>query len=180
MINTQTAEVRTRHFFANREFMPSTKAEQIKFNANAGMLMVSMACLNSFMIDLEDELIAGKKFKHEVKHNFKRVSATVEKITNAFYRGAKNVKGGEFVRDYNVDVDNATIAINNAVLLQSEERAFNIVLSLIRIVLDANTKIGRFKRDFVEELHSSINLLSSCKIKDYKIDFIVRNAIESI
>ena len=142
--------------------------------------MVSTACLNSFLIDLEDELRGANMYRHQVKHNFNRVTAIVEKITNAFYRGAKNVKGGEFVRDYNIDVDNATMAINERVLLKGPERAYNIVLSLIRIILDTNNKIGRFKRDFVEELRTAFSLLSCCKIKEYNLDFIVRNAIENI
>lgn len=183
MISTQTqeqAQTRTRHFFANRDYLPSTKSEQIKFNDNAGVLMVSTACLNSFLIDLEDELRGANMYRHQVKHNFNRVTAIVEKITNAFYRGAKNVKGGEFVRDYNIDVDNATEAINESVLLEGPERVYNIVLSLIRIILDANNNIGRFKRDFVEDLTAGPSLLSCCKIREYNLDFIVKNAIENI
>lgn len=179
-MNTITAQQRTRHFFATREFLPSTMKEQIKHNGNAGILMVSMSCLNSFLIDLEDDLREAGLFRHQVKHNFNRISSMVEKITNSFYGGAKRVKGGEFVRDYNEDVENATVAINKAVLLQGVERSYNIVLSLIRICLDSNNKIGRFRRDFVDGLIPTISWLQSAKIKDYNIDFIVRNAIENI
>ena len=179
-MNTATAQQRTRHFFATREFLPSTLKEQIKHNDNAGILMVSMSCLNSFLIDLEDDLRDAGLFRHEVKHNFNRVSRLVEKLTDAFYSGAKRIKGTDFVHDYNEDVDNATIAINKAVLLQGVERSYNIVLSLIRICLDANNKIGRFRRDFVDDLIPTISWLQCAKIKDYNIDFIVRNAIERI
>lgn len=179
-MNTATAQQRTRHFFATREFLPSTLKEQIKHNDNAGILMVSMSCLNSFLIDLEDDLRDAGLFRHEVKHNFNRVSRLVEKLTDAFYSGAKRIKGTDFVHDYNEDVDNATIAINKAVLLQGVERSYNIVLSLIRICLEYNNKIGRFKRDFVEELRTATNLLKYCKIKDRNIDFIVLSAIKSL
>lgn len=179
------AEIRTRHFFIQQEerkaTMPSTIEEQKKHNNNAAILMVGMSCLNAFMIDFETELKRANMFRHEVKHNFNKVSRMVERITNAFYSGAKNVKGGGFVRDYNEDVDNAMVAIDSAILIENPtERAYNIVVSLIRICLDMNNKIGRFKRDFVDELIPALNLLQQCQIKDYKIDFIVRTAIENI
>ena len=183
-MNTTVAENRTRHFFIRHSDLmadrPSTEEERRKHNNNAGLLMISMACLNSFLIDLEDELRTSNIFRHNVKRYFKRVEKSVYEMTNLFYEGAHKVNGNKFVQDYNEDVDNATDAINKAVLLEAPERAYNIVLSLIRIAVDTNGKIGRFKRDFVEELLPTINWLKEFQIKDYNIDFIVRNAIINI
>lgn len=81
-------------------------------------------------------------------------------------------------REYNDQLDWAWNCIDNAVLLNAPERAYNIIVALVRLIEKANIELsGRYDFAPARVLYRIPSLLSCTGIEDRHIDRIIEIAI---
>lgn len=175
-------EARTRHFFIvndkiPREVKPTEEANEI-YEKNARRLFIYVACLNSAMVDFEEELRKANMFRHGLKRDFNRVSSLVEKSSQALFRGMHKVFGDKACREYNNCMEYASKKIDNRLYLVQPEKAYSIVMSLIRLTLKANDGV-LYKQSYILGLEHAFKMLQ-CGLKDYHLDVTIEQAIDEV
>lgn len=149
------------------------RPEDERFVPIAVRMLTYVACLNYAMCDLETELEDAGMLKQGVKRSFRIAQEHVQKVhQRAYVMLAKvNTTAG---RSYNNEMEQAWRRIDEAVLLEAPERAYNIVLALVRLVERANTQLlGRYDFAPARVLYRIPGLLACTSIKDHKIDRII-------
>lgn len=133
-----------------------------------------VACLNYGALELEEELTAAGMFRHETK----RIVREIQKITARVHQQAWNMldayKAG-VGKVYNNRMYAVWQKIDEAVLLTPPERAYNIVLSLVRFIANINAELKPYRWDFfyTRDLQPIIPKLSRIAIADRNIDAII-------
>lgn len=136
-------------------------------------MLTYIACLNYAMCDLETELHESGLLKHEVKHSFRIEQEHVQKVHQEAYVMLKKVSM-DAARRYHEQLEWMWGRIDGAVLLEAPERAYNIVLSLVRLIEKANTAIlGRYDFAPAKVLYRIPERLACTGIEDHKIDRII-------
>ena len=176
------SEARTRHLFIVNDRMPRQKKpskEAIEvYEKNARRLFIYVACLNSAMVDFETELRNVNMFRHSLKRDFNRVSALVEKISQAFYKSMQKVFGQECCREYNSCMEYASSKIDERLFLNQPEKAYSIVMSLIRLTLKANNGVLHVQ-EYILGLEHAFKMLD-CGLKDYHLDVTIEQALDEV
>lgn len=176
------SKARTRHFFIvndkkPREVKPTEEANEI-YEKNARRLFIYVACLNSAMIDFSTELQKANMFRHGLKRDFNRVSSLVEKSSQALFRGMHKVFGDKACREYNNCMEYASKKIDNRLYLAQPEKAYSIVMSLIRLTLKANDGV-LYQQSYILGLEHAFKMLQ-CGLNDYHLDVTIEQAIDEV
>lgn len=177
------SKIRTRVYFRNHHNLsddkPTTKEETRKYGETSKKLLIYAACLNSAMIDLEYALRDAGIFRHGVKRNFNRASRLIEKISTALYKGVAERIGEDFCRTYKSCMESAVLRMNEKLFVPQPNKAYTIVLSLIRLTLNANNRIGRFKQQYITSLENVFPLLEY-GLNDYGLDIVIDQVVNEI
>lgn len=182
-IEDAVSQAKTRHYFKIKPKIdydkPVTEEETRLYGNYSKKLLIYGACLNSAMVDLETELSKAGILRHSVKRNFNRVSRLVEKISTALDKGVAQRISKDFCHLYTECMENAILKAGNNIYTKQPEKAYNVVMSLIRLTLDANNNIGRYKQQYITALDKAPALLE-CGLKDYKLDIAIAQAINEV
>lgn len=100
-------------------------------------------------------------------------------MCSALFKGVAAQISTDFCRLYNDCMEEAITKMNDGVTIKQPEKAYNIVMSLIRLTMKTNNSIGRFKQNYIDAL-TTIPKLIECGLKDYNLDIIVVQAIDEI
>lgn len=154
------------------------RAEDAKYVPTAIRMLTYVACLNYAVCDLETELSAAGLLKHEVKRTFGIIQGQVQKVHQQAYEML--CKASETAaRQYNDKLDEAYRAIDSAVLLEVPERAYNIVVSLCRLVEKLNGALaGRYDFAPARVLYRIPAMLGCAKLQDHRIDRIIEMSVK--
>lgn len=151
--------------------------ERCAAKARIGLELI--ACLNYVAIDLEMELTDAGMFRHATKRIVRDIQHIVQYVHQHAWRMLNNYKDG-VGKVYNDRMDVVYRTINNAVLLDPPERAYNIMMAMIRIIDNINRFLKPFNWDFyyARQLIDIIPKLQRINIEDHHIDFIIDQAMK--
>lgn len=136
-------------------------------------MLTYIACLNYAMCDLETELEDAGLLRHGIKRAFRTAQEHVGKVHQHAYVMLGKISE-EATRSYNEQLDWMWGRIDSSVLLAPPERAFNIVVSLVRLVERANTQLlGRYDFAPARVLYRIPGLLACAGIEDRQVDRII-------
>lgn len=149
------------------------RPEDERFVPIAVRMLTYVACLNYAMCDLETELEEAGLLRQGVKRSFRAAQENVQKVHQRAYVMLSEVNATAG-RSYNNELEQAWSRIDEAVLLEAPERAYNIVLALVRIIERANTQLlGRYDFAPARVLYCIPERLACTGIEDHKIDRII-------
>lgn len=140
-------------------------------------MLTYVACLNYAMLDLETELSNAGLLRQNIKRSFRIAQERVQHVHQEAYMMLQKVND-KATREYNDQLDWAWSCIDNAVLLDVPERAYNIIVALIRLIEKANIELsGRYDFAPSRVLYCIPSLLSCAGIEDRHIDRIIEIVI---
>lgn len=156
-----------------RKFTPPTAQDKI-FVDKAVKMLSALACLNSAMFDLEEELVEHSLFRQELKKRVKDAQRVVIQVYDFAYKIMGEANEGA-TRVYNEKYDMAYEKIQRAVALKSPERAYNIVIALCHTLKKLNEEVrGKYDLKPLEQLYRIPERITTNKIKLYDLDFIIQ------
>jgi hypothetical protein len=157
-----------------RSTQPSEPTEKdLEYNRKAVRMLTFIACLNYAMLDLGDELSEAGILRHAVKRRYNMAVEIVQRVHSVAYRMLTRISL-QAGREYNDKMDETYSRIQSCVMLQPPERAYNIVLALLRLIGALNKELTcRYDFAPARELAAIPSMLSDCGIKDYGIDNIL-------
>lgn len=155
--------------------VPQAGDEVFAYKARVGLELV--ACLSYFALELEDECVAAGIFKHSIKKSVRDIQKISGRVHQLAWQMLDSFKVG-VGRIYNQRLEEVSSKISESVLLSPPERAYNIMLSLLRVVQDINRELRPHCWDFryAHELDIIGPKLKQIPIHDYCIDSIIRTA----
>lgn len=136
-------------------------------------MLTYVACLNYAVCDLETELSDAGLLRQGVKRSFRMVQERVQQVHQQAYVMLDKVSG-DAARRYNEQLEWMWGRIDEAVLLEAPERAYNIVVALARLVENANAALlGRYDFAPARVLSQIPGLLACAGIEDRHVDRII-------
>lgn len=149
-------------------------------NKEAVRMLTLIATLDYFIYDLIDEMEAVGKYKQGNKRNINRCKELIERAHMVFYRRLFNYEFGGCEK-YNDAMDIYYEAINESIALEAPERAYNIIVAIVRLQAECRKRIGlRYFYQPSLDLEKIPSLLDCLGIKDYKLDRIIEQKIRTI
>ncbi len=136
-------------------------------------MLTYIACLNYAMCDLEIELEDAGLLRHGIKRAFRIAQEHVGKVHQHAYVMLGKIST-EATRSYNDQLDWMWSRIDNCILLTPPERAYNIVVALVRLIEKENTALlGRYDFAPARVLYKVSAQLACTSIEDRNIDQII-------
>lgn len=159
-----------------KAFKPPKPEDKLYVNKAVKMLS-ALACLNSVMLDLEEELVEHNLFKQSLKKKIKDATRHIMTVYDFAYKVMHDAVEGAS-RVYNDKYDIAYQKIQKSVALTAPERSYNIALSLCRIVKRLNEDVrGKYDLKPLERLYNIPEHIATDKIKTYDLDFIIEKCL---
>lgn len=152
-------------------------AQDVEDNWTAVRMITLVGCLDYAMIDLLDALVEDGRYKQIVKKNYNSANKLVMSMHDELFRlvNADNKTAGAC---YNTLVDRGWYTIVDNVSLSGVERSYNIVVSLCRLIEQANKKMrSKYWYRPVDNIGHILDLLSVIKEKDYNLDFCIDKSV---
>lgn len=154
-----------------KAFKPPKPKDALYVNKAVKMLS-ALACLNSVMFDLEEELVEHNLFRQSLKKSVKNAQKIVVEVYDFAFIIMRNTNEGA-ARVYNDKYDIAYDRIQRSVSLESPERAYNIAINLCRIIRKLNEEVrGKYDLKPLERLYRIPEHIATDKIKTYNLNFI--------
>lgn len=148
-------------------------ADDKKYTSKAVRMLTFIACLNSVMYDLEDALSEAGMFKHSVKYRC-NMASSIARIAHVEAYDMLRTISPNAAREYNSVMEKTYNTICSHITLPPIEKYYNIVMALVRLITELNNELlSRYNFIPARALLKVEDLLSVCKIKDYKIDNII-------
>lgn len=145
----------------------------MKYIPDAIRMLTYIAALNSIMYELVEEVEAMGLYRQDIKRRINQVHEVVRKVHSLSYTMLNGVSV-DAGRQYNDAMEKEVANITNNISLEAPERAYNIVLALIRLIEKYNKKISpRYDFKPSHQLSKMPALLSCIPIRDYGIDRII-------
>lgn len=168
----QEAQLIKRTAWVNMQDRKPTKEDE-KYVPKAVRMLTFIACLNYAMLDLGDELSEAGILRHVVKRRYNMAVDIVQRVHSVAYRMLTRISL-QTGREYNDKMDETYSRIQSCVMLQPPERAYNIVLALLRLITSLNAELT-CRYDFypARVLGKIPGMLADIGIKDYRIDDIL-------
>lgn len=171
VIKRQPAQIDTSRLPLEKERIMTLKAKSV---------LLYVACINYAMYGLESELKDSGKYKHKVAHYFKIAQKIANNAHNWSYNmfatGAKDVG-----LEYNKEFDSVWSKIDGCILLPNEEKDYNIIIALCRIVERLSKEvIAMYYFPFIENIVRIPSLLSHLGIEDYKVENIIERSVGNV
>jgi hypothetical protein len=149
-------------------------------NKEAVRMLTLIASLDYFIYDLIDEMTEVGKYKQLAKRNINRCKELIEKAHMVFYRRLFSYEFGGCAK-YNDAMDTYYEAINDCVKLEAPERAYNIIVAIVRLQAECRKRIDmRYFYQPSQDLERIPSLLECLGIHDYKLDNIIEQQVRSI
>ena len=152
-------------------------AQDVEDNWAAVRMITLVGCLDYAMIDLFDALVEEGRFKQIVKKNYNTANRLVMAMHDELFK-LVNADSKDAGACYNVLVDKGWYAITENVSLYGVEKAYNIVVSLCRLIEQTNKKMrSKYWYRPVDNIGYIFSLLSVIKETDYNLDFCVDRSV---
>jgi hypothetical protein len=149
-------------------------------NKEAVRMLTLIASLDYFIYDLIDEMTEVGKYKQLAKRNINRCKELIEKAHMVFYRRLFSYEFGGCAK-YNDAMDTYYSAINDCVKLEAPERAYNIIVAIVRLQAECRKRIDMcYFYQPSQDLEKIPSLLECLDIKDYRLDNIIERQVRSI
>lgn len=178
-MGTQEALLMKRTAWLNSQDRPfrAPKPEDKVYVDKAVKMLSVLACLNSVMFDLEEELVEHNLFRQGLKKNVRDAQRNVMAVYNFAFKIMREANE-DAARVYNEKYDMTYAKIQKAVALKSPERSYNIVITLCHILKKLNEAVrGRYDLKPVERLYKIPERIFTNQIKSYDLDFIIEKAL---
>lgn len=153
--------------------------EQARQNKEAVILVTLLAALDYFILDLIEETVAAGLYKHANKRNINRARDIIVDAHATFYRAMTkfNDKG---IAQYNDAMDAFYAAINECVMLEAPERAYNIVVAMCRLQAQQDERLTYHTYPPSKVVAKIPKMLEGLGITDYHLDNIIDRKIRPI
>ena len=159
-----------------KAFKPPKPEDKLYVNKAVKMLS-ALACLNSVMFDLEEELVEHSLFRQSLKKSVRSAQKNVAEVYNFAFIIMRDANEGA-ARVYNDKYDMAYEKIQRAVALKSPERAYNIVIALCHTLKKLNEEVrGKYDLKPLEQLYRIPERITTDKIKLYDLDFLIEKNV---
>lgn len=143
---------------------------------------VLVATLHYFIYHLIDEMEDAGKYRHRNKYNINRCRDIIQQAHDTIYNRIYN---SEFngCAAYNGAMDYLYNAINECVILDAPERAYNIIVAIVRLQekqMKLLSKDNFFYFPPSQELSKIPDLLSGLGIEDHHLDDMLERNVRPI
>ena len=156
------------------------KALESEHNKEAVRMLTLIASLDYFIYDLIDEMEAAGRYKQGNKRNINRCKELIERAHMVFYKRLFSYEFGGCAK-YNDAMDTYYNAINECVSLEAPERAYNIIVAIVRLQAECRKRIDmRYFYQPSQDLERIPSLLECLGIHDYQLDNIIEQKIRTI
>lgn len=147
--------------------------DDVKYVLIAVRMLSYIGALDYALFEFQDALQSAGHFRHAVKRIVLQSQALVMAVHSEAYRALGTISTPA-TRQYN-DMAEATFAkCQECILLNGEEKPYNIVISLCRLIEKLNKQLkGRYDFAPARKLYRIPSLLSVCQLHDYDIDQII-------
>lgn len=147
--------------------------EDKRYVSMAIAMLSYLGALDFAMIDLQGELENAGRFKHEIKRRITQAYDIARNAHSVAYKALATVDD-KSVRQYDKCFMFTYEQIQKCVMLEGAERAYNIALSLCRLVEKYNKLLsGRYDFAPAHPVYKIPNLLNCIGIEDYDLDTII-------
>lgn len=149
-------------------------------NKEAVLMLTLIAALDYCIYDLIEEMEEVGKYRHAMKRNINKAKDLILHAHDLFYRNMLGIDS-KGVKQYNIASETVYNAVQECVYLRAPERAYNIIMALIRLQSKQREKLGtryRYKPSVVLEKIPA--MLEGLGIHDYNLDNIIERRVRPI
>lgn len=149
-------------------------------NKEAVLMLTLIAALDYCIYDLIEEMESIGKYRYGFKKNVNKAKDLILQAHDLFYRNMSCIDS-KGVKQYNIASEQVYEAIQGCVYLRAPERAYNIIVALIRLQSKQREKLGtRYHYKPSAELDKIPQMLECLDIHDYNLDNIIEMRVRPI
>lgn len=143
-------------------------------------MLTLIAALDYCIYDLIEEMEEVGKYRHGNKKNINKAKDLILHAHDLFYRNMLSFDN-KGVKQYNIASEKIYATIQECVSLNAPERAYNIIVALIRLQSKQREKLGaRYHYKPSEALEKIPAMLEDLGIHDYNLDNIIEMRVRPI
>ena len=162
-----------------RNYRNPTHSEEM-LNKEAVLMLTLIAALDYCIYDLIEEMEAVGKYRHANKKNINKAKDLILHAHDLFYRNMLEIDN-KGVKQYNIASEAVYNAVQECVCLRAPERAYNIIMALIRLQSKQREKLGsRYHYKPSVALEKIPAMLEGLGIHDYSLDNIIEMRVRPI
>lgn len=162
-----------------RNYRNPTPNEEM-LNKEAVLMLTLIAALDYCIYDLIEEMEAVGKYRHANKKNINKAKDLILHAHDLFYRNMLEIDN-KGVKQYNIASEAVYNAVQECVYLRAPERAYNIIMALIRLQSKQREKLGaRYHYKPSVALEKIPAMLENLGIHDYNLDNIIEQRVRPI
>ena len=162
-----------------RNYRNPTPNEEM-LNKEAVLMLTLIAALDYCIYDLIEEMEEVGKYRHAMKRNINKAKDLILHAHDLFYRNMLGIDS-KGVKQYNIASEAVYNAVQECVYLRAPERAYNIIMALIRLQSMQREKLGaRYHYKPSVALEKIPAMLEGLNIHDYNLDNIIEMRVRPI
>ena len=162
-----------------RNYRNPTPNEEM-LNKEAVLMLTLIAALDYCIYDLIEEMEGVGKYRHANKKNINKAKDLILHAHDLFYRNMLGIDS-KGVKQYNIASERVYEAVQECVYLRAPERAYNIIMALIRLQSKQREKLGaRYHYKPSVALEKIPAMLEGLGIHDYNLDNIIEMRVRPI
>ena len=162
-----------------RNYRNPTPNEEM-LNKEAVLMLTLIAALDYCIYDLIEEMEEVGKYRHAMKRNINKAKDLILHAHDLFYRNMLGIDS-EGVKQYNIASEAVYNAVQECVYLRAPERAYNIIMALVRLQAKQREKLGsRYHYKPSVALEKIPAMLEGLNIHDYNLDNIIEMRVSPI
>lgn len=144
-------------------------------------MILYIACLHSFLYNLQSEMEDIGEYRHAKKRWLNQAIGNIGSLHQALHKSLGSYSE-VFGLWYNAQLEKAEQTINECIAVEPPHRAYSIVMALFRMVVKSNNKCGRWRSPIIlAYLPEAKKLIDRCAfpVQDKHIDFILETQIDT-
>lgn len=162
-----------------RNYRNPTPNEEM-LNKEAVLMLTLIAALDYCIYDLIEEMEEVGKYRHAMKRNINKAKDLILHAHDLFYRNMLGIDS-KGVKQYNIASEQVYEAVQGCVYLRTPERAYNIIMALVRLQAKQREKLGsRYHYKPSAELDKIPAMFECLGIHDYNLDNIIECRVKPI
>lgn len=162
-----------------RNYCNPTPNEEM-LNKEAVLMLTLIAALDYCIYDLIEEMEEVGKYRHAMKRNINKAKDLILHAHDLFYRNMLGIDS-KGVKQYNIASEQVYEAVQGCVYLRTPERAYNIIMALVRLQAKQREKLGsRYHYKPSAELDKIPAMFECLGIHDYNLDNIIEMRVRPI
>ena len=162
-----------------RNYRNPTPNEEM-LNKEAVLMLTLIAALDYCIYDLIEEMEEVGKYRHAMKRNINKAKDLILHAHDLFYRNMLGIDS-KGVKQYNIASEQVYEAVQGCVYLRTPERAYNIIMALVRLQAKQREKLGsRYHYKPSAELDKIPAMFECLGIHDYNLDNIIEMRVRPI